>query len=84
MAAQDITGDGLGAPWVDAFTITPNDGVDLTIWPRALLIGVAGDLKVTTLRGTVITLPVPAGYNPGRVKRVWSTGTTATGIFGLI
>lgn len=79
----DVTGDGLGAPAVDGYSITPNDSTVLSPTPRALLIGVAGNVKVTTARGTVLTLPLPAGYNPIRVSKVWSTDTTATGIFGL-
>ena len=84
MPTIDRSGGGTGEPWVDAFTITPDDNADLSIVPRCLLIGTAGDVKVTTLVGTVIILPLPAGYNPGRVKRVWATGTTASGVYGLL
>lgn len=48
---------------------------------RALLIAVGGSLKVRRLDNTDITLSaVPAGLFPCVVKRVWSTGTAATGI----
>ena len=80
---RDVTGDGIGQPAVDAFSITPSDSMELAIIPRALLIGVAGNVAMTLPSGTTITLPLPAGYNAIRVVRVFSTGTTATGIFGL-
>jgi hypothetical protein len=62
-----------------AFAITP----DTVILADALLIGVAGDVALTTTGGDTITLPLPAGYNPIGVTKVFSVGTTATGIFGL-
>jgi len=76
---------GLESSARDAFAITPHDDNDLEVYPRALLIGVAGDLEVIMLDGsTPVVLPVPAGYNPLRVKRVLDTNTTATGIVGLV
>lgn len=66
------------------FSITPNDGVDLTITPRAVIIASAGTMKVTKLDGTTDTLTLPAGIFPMRVRRIWATGTTATGISGLV
>jgi hypothetical protein len=81
---EDQTGDGHGGPATDAFGITLSDSINLAVKPRALLVGVAGNLKVTMASGSIVILPVPAGYNPIRVTRVWSTGSTATGIFGLL
>lgn len=78
---------GLADPATDAFTITPDDGNDLTYYPRALLLGAEGTVKVTTIDGTAISLPLVQGFNSIRVKRVWSTGTDAgvisAGIYGL-
>ena len=71
----------------NAFTITPSDTLDVSEVPKALLIGVAGNLQVTLkgmATGTSIVLPVPAGYNALRVSRVWNASTTASGIFGLL
>jgi hypothetical protein len=68
----------------DGFAVTPSDTVDLPVAAQALLIRVAGDVKIRTPRGTVITYPMPAGYNPVEAYRVYATGTTATGIFGLL
>lgn len=73
------------SPADDAFEITPDDDTDLAVVPKALLIGTAGTLVVIMAGGTApLPLPVPAGYNPLRVKRVLATDTDAVGIFGLI
>lgn len=51
---------------------------------RALLVGGAGNLKVDMVGvGTGVTLPVVAGYNPVAIKKVYQTGSTATGVVGL-
>ena len=64
--------------------VTPADGTDLPGGTtRSLLIGAAGNIKVTTAGGETVTVAVPAGYNPFAVTRVWATGTTATGIVAL-
>ena len=45
---------------------------------RALVIGTAGNVKVTTLQGDTVTLlGVPAGVLPLCVTKVFRTGTTA-------
>lgn len=66
-----------------AFEITPDNDSLLPLAADALLIGVAGDVMVTTTSGDTLALPMPAGYNPVSVTKVFATGTTATGIFGL-
>ena len=50
-----------------------------------LRIGVAGDIKVDTIGGSVgVTIAVLAGeYLPLSVTKVYATGTTATGIIGF-
>lgn len=71
---------------VNGFAVTPNDSTDLSIVPKAVLVGGSGVLRCTLLQmtdGTYLDLPVFAGFNPLRCKRVWSTGTSATNIFGL-
>lgn len=73
------------APATDAFSVTPNDSTNLTIWAVALYIGGTGDVKVDTVNGTTVTFSsVPVGILPVQVKRVYSTGTTATNIVGLL
>jgi hypothetical protein len=49
-----------------------------------LYVGVAGDLKVKTASGDVVTfIAAPAGYHPVQVVKVFATGTTATNIVAL-
>jgi hypothetical protein len=80
----DVTGDGIGAPAVRWFGITPNDGQNLAVRPRAIYVGVTGNLAVTDDAGTSVTfIAVPVGYHPLRPIRVLSTGTTATSLVGL-
>jgi len=71
-------------PGEDCFPITPNDSNDLEVNTRALVIAVGGAVKFVTESGQTRTCTFPAGVVPVRVSRVWSTGTTATGISGLV
>ena len=66
-----------------AYAITPSDSALLSPPADALLVGVAGNVKVTTIGGETVTLPMVAGYNPIGVSKVFATDTTASGIFGL-
>lgn len=75
-------------PPTEAFPVTPNDGEDLETPVRAVNVSVAGTLRVTMVTqdpGAHVTLTVSAGtVFPIRAKRIWATGTTATGIVGLV
>lgn len=71
----------------DAFSITPDDSNDL---PDIAVVyvgdpGGTGAVKVTTAAGTDVTfVGLPAGFViPVQVRRVWSTGTTATSLVGI-
>lgn len=70
------------------FAITPADGSDLAYVTRMITINVGGALVVNTIgpdgavAETQTTLTVPSGSYPWRISRVYSTGTTATGITG--
>lgn len=71
----------------DAAAVTPNDSVDLAE-PSVIYVGgfgTTGAVKVTTAQGTDVTfLGVPAGFViPVQVRRVWSTGTTATNLIRI-
>ena len=76
---------GLESPAERAFAITGNDSTDLTVFPRAIYVGGAGNVKVTTIGGDTVTFSgVLAGsVLPVRVKRVFSTDTTATNLIGI-
>tara|TARA_R110000850_G_scaffold79746_1_gene171774 strand:- start:150 stop:428 length:279 start_codon:yes stop_codon:yes gene_type:complete len=76
---------------IDGFDITPSDTDDLIhngtqTDAAAVTIGGSGDIKVTTVRGTTLTFTNrPAGTDlPYKVRRVWATGTTATGLIGAV
>lgn len=63
----------------DAAAVTPSDTADLPQF-SVIYVGGAGNVKVTTAQGSAVTF---SGVNAGtvipvRVRRVWSTGTTAT------
>lgn len=83
MADLQVAPEVASVPADHAELVTPNDSTDLDVTPRALLIAVEGDLRVTTRGGQTLTMAVPAGIVPIRVSRVFATGTTATGITAL-
>ncbi|MEO3947624.1 hypothetical protein [Gorillibacterium sp. CAU 1737] len=73
-----------------AATVTPSDTLDLSIpsglnGTKYICVGVSGDLSVITSGGDTVTLKaVAAGiFHPISVRRVLSTGTTATGIVAV-
>ena len=66
------------------FAITPNDGEDLAVKPRALFVGTGGNLTLIGADGGSATFAVPDGMVlPFSPHRVMATGTTATGIVGV-
>ncbi|QDL91286.1 hypothetical protein FDP22_05500 [Paroceanicella profunda] len=74
----------LTSPFGFAEAVITSDSLDLPYASRALYIGVTGDIKVTTLGGTVVTFRNhPVGYLPARVSRVHATGTTAAEIIAV-
>lgn len=82
--ADKLAGKGYGSNDSGVpFLITTNDGSDLTDVTRMLVVGVAGNIKLTDVDDVTQTYAFPAGQFPIRVKRVWATGTTASGIWGI-
>ena len=76
--------DTVFSPARKMVAVTPNDSADLADIPKALLIGVGGTLTITAADDTSsVALTVSAGVLPVRAKRVFATGTTATGIVAL-
>lgn len=72
-------------PAVTAFDITPNDNTDLDQPTTALNVATPGTVRVTTIDGSVSDILIHPGHAfPIRVQRVWMTGTSATGIRGLV
>ncbi len=83
--SAEILGQGVGEPAEEVWLVTPSDSVDLRFVTRAIRVGGAGDLAVLTTRNTLTTIPsVLAGETLAiRVRKVYSTNTTATEIMGL-
>lgn len=74
----------LSDPAVTAFDVTPDDATDLPTVTLALNVATPGKVRVTTQDGSVADLTIHPGHAfPLRVRRVWETGTTATGIHAL-
>ncbi len=67
-----------------AEAITPADS-DLDQPVAALYIGGDGNVRVTTSHGQDVTFTgmLVGTFLPVKVKRVWSTNTTATNLIGL-
>lgn len=75
---------GLESPGLHIDTITPSDTAELPRATRGLNVAESGFVRVTTVTGEDGTLFLAAGVAfPIRVRRVWASGTTATGIVGL-
>lgn len=73
-----------------AYNQNYRDGADVTKSDtgthnyNALVAGTAGDIKVTFIDDSVATVSLASGIPVNyKVKRVWSTGTTAAKIVGL-
>jgi len=77
---------GLEAPATGMLQITPDDGADLASLTRALMVATAGDVAVIMQDGSDGVLPAlqPGVIYPLRVRRVQASGTTATGLTGLL
>jgi len=75
-------------PAATAQEITPNDTVDIPDrFCKGVYVGGTGDLRVIMLNDTTaVTFTNVQGGSllPIRVKRVMATGTSATGIVGVI
>ena len=77
---------GPTAPSDHAFAVTPNDGADLREVTRALYVGTGGNLAIVFAAGSEASLlNVQSGtVLPVRCRRIKATGTTATGLVGLL
>ena len=75
----------IGDPAIAVFDIVPDDTEDLGQPTVALNVATEGTVRVTTIDGSVADVTVYPGHAfPLRVRRVWQTGTSATGIRGLV
>jgi hypothetical protein len=67
-----------------AVAVTPSDSETIP-YPRAIYVGVAGDVAVTMKgkTGSVVFKSAPVGILPIRPVQILATGTTATDILAL-
>lgn len=76
-----------GGPAGRAAVIAPSDTGELATYYTSIYVGATGDLTVTPMRNTsdagVQFTAVPVGWFPVSVRKVWATGTTATGLVGV-
>lgn len=80
MLTQDST-----TPAMDSVPIDVSGGNVTGVFYRGLRATAAGNVVVDTLQGTQRTLAFAAGETrPIYVTKVYQTGTTATGIEGLV
>lgn len=80
MGYSDMMALHPNAPFKGSIAVTPNDSTDI-VESRGIIVDSAGAVKMTFADDSIdtITLAANVAY-PYRVKRVWSTSTTATGI----
>lgn len=72
-------------PAIRVFEIAPSDTADLEETISALNVATPGVVRITTEGGSIADVMIHPGNSfPVRVKRVWETGTTATGLRGLV
>lgn len=74
-------------PITNAFSISPSNTTDLPVTTRSVYIGSSGDLRVTLKDmpdGTFVTYKnmIEGLSYPLRIKRVFSSGTTASNLIG--
>ena len=76
---------GITDPATMAFAVSPSDTIDLAQITRALNVAQSGLVQVQTSGGSTATVFIAAGIAfPIRAARVLATGTTASGIVGLL
>lgn len=78
--------NGVESPARKSFAVTPNDSTPLSVAPRAIMVGSAGNITGRLLEDTVDTVFVglqPGVVYPLRFDLIKATGTTAGNIVGL-
>lgn len=76
---------GSADPAGDVVVVTPSDSADLATPCRAIRVAGAGNIQLTTAKGSVVVCAFLAGETRAiRATRIWNTNTTATTIEALI
>lgn len=75
---------GLESPASHLEAVILSDTGDLPNVSRALNVSTSGQVRITTIGGTTQSVFIAAGMAfPVRARRVWQTGTTATGVVAM-
>ena len=75
----------LNNPADTVILITPSNSVNLPEMVRAIRATAGGNIRMITARGDDVTCAFGAGETrPIRANKIFATGTTATGIEGMI
>jgi hypothetical protein len=76
---------GLDSPASDVFPITPDDDTDLAVATRAIRADVGGNVVLVAMAGPERTCRFADGETRAiRATRIKATGTTATGLEGMV
>jgi hypothetical protein len=76
---------GLDSPASDVFPITPDDDQDLAVATRAIRADTGGVVVLVAMAGPERTCRFADGETRAiRAKRIKATGTTATGLEGMV
>ncbi|MBN2629390.1 MAG: hypothetical protein JXR75_02480 [Rhodobacteraceae bacterium] len=70
-------------PATRAAAVVPNDDTDLGHICSALHVGVMGNVRLVTFSFETVTFVNASGILPIRARRVFASGTTASGIVAL-
>lgn len=84
MPARSL-GQGRGEPARNAFVISPSDNTELAVVTRGIWVGGDGNIVVMLELGDIVSFPgaVAGTVVPVCARKVYATGTTATGLRGL-
>lgn len=66
-----------------AFPVVASDHKDLFYSVVAIIAGTQGDIKVTTVNDDIVTFK-NTNYISCQVKKIWSTGTIASELTGIV
>ena len=77
---------GLDSPSSHGFSVVPHDSTDFAEVTRAIYVGNGGTISLVMMSGAVLQLSGVSGGSllPLRVRRINATGTTASGLVGLV
>ena len=75
-------------PFENGFAVTVSDTVDLPIFSRGIWVGVGGTIVATPMgmdpASSLTFLNLPSGFMlPGRFRRIWATGTSASSLVAV-